>query len=244
MAELSDIHCHVIYGVDDGARNLYESLEMLKKAASQGVGTVIATPHFRHEMFDYPLPKIASNFEELKEKAGEIGIKLYLGCEYHVNSDIIGDIRSHRVHTMCDTKFVLCEFSYLTEFEYMRKYVSELVSNGFMPIIAHAERYKVFMDSIYSASELKSLGAMIQVNCDSVLGLSKRILKKTSRNMLKYEIADFVASDAHGIDYRPCRIEKCYELISKKYSAEYADLLFKENPKKITDAIPKAGKEI
>ncbi len=240
MSGLYDIHCHVIYGVDDGARELSESAEMFKDAAAQGIDTIIATPHFRHDMFDYPLDLIDARFKELQNKAAENGIMLFLGCEYHVNSDITDDIKTARVHTMCDTKYVLCEFSYLTEFEYIRKYVSELVSNGFIPIIAHAERYKVFEDDVWKLTELKDLGARVQVNADSVIGESKNILKKTSRNMLKHNLADFVASDAHGIDFRPNHMGECYKFVSKKYSAEYADLLFKENPKKITDAYVKA----
>ena len=84
-----DIHCHALYGVDDGAGGIEESTAMLQQAKSQGVETIVLTPHYRHGMFDYPAEQIRTNFARLKQEAEQTGIALYLGCEYHVDSRII-----------------------------------------------------------------------------------------------------------------------------------------------------------
>lgn len=83
-----DIHNHGLFGVDDGASDIEESKLMLQSAYKQGVSSIILTPHYRHGMFKYPVEVINRNFRQLCSVAEDIGIKLYLGCEYHVNSRI------------------------------------------------------------------------------------------------------------------------------------------------------------
>ena len=98
-----DIHCHLLYGVDDGAKDKQESIEMLKRAKEQGVDAIILTPHYRHGMFPYRIDEIEYNFSTIKEYANQIGIKLYLGTEYHVNSEIVENFRKGRCHTLGNT---------------------------------------------------------------------------------------------------------------------------------------------
>lgn len=81
-----DIHCHALYGVDDGAKSIEESMAMIRLENSQGIDAIVLTPHYRHGMFEYPVEKIREHFARLKSEAEQIGTALYLGCEYHVNS--------------------------------------------------------------------------------------------------------------------------------------------------------------
>ena len=88
-----DIHNHILFGVDDGAEDIEESFDMLEDAKSQGAEAVILTPHYRHGMFGYPLERIEENYQKLDKLAAKLGISLYLGCEYHVNSEIVANLQ-------------------------------------------------------------------------------------------------------------------------------------------------------
>ena len=101
-----DIHCHLLYGVDDGSKSLEESVEMLKIAKKQGITGIILTPHLRHGMFKHPLEKIERHYKKLMPYANKLGIELKLGTEYHVATDMIDafhggryTVYTHRVFT-------------------------------------------------------------------------------------------------------------------------------------------------
>lgn len=229
-----DIHCHALYGVDDGADDIEESAAMLKQAKSQGVEAVVLTPHYRHGMFPYPKEKILEHFEKLKPKAEALGVDLYLGCEYHVNSRIIEALTSGRCLSLAEGDFVLTEYSFDTEYSYINEQTRKLLSCGYIPVVAHVERYGCFLKSPKLCAELSDTGAYIQVNADSVLGLAGRTAEKFCKKLLKHQWADIVASDAHGVENRASHLKECQEYIIKKYGEDYAELLMEYNPRRIT----------
>ncbi|MEZ3433935.1 MAG: PHP domain-containing protein [Lachnospiraceae bacterium] len=228
-----DIHCHALYGVDDGAANIEESAAMLKQAASQGVEAVVLTPHYRHGMFPYPKERIWEHFEKLKPTAEEIGMELYLGCEYHVNSRIVEALTSGRCLSLAEGDFVLTEYSFDTEYSYINEQTRKLLSCGYIPVVAHVERYGCFLKNPKLCAELADTGAYIQVNADSILGLTGRTAERFCKKLLKHEWVDIVASDAHGIKNRASHLGECQEYIIKKYGKDYAELLLEHNPQRI-----------
>lgn len=93
---LTDIHCHMLPGIDDGAADAQESMAMLKKAYRDGVRRIIVTPHYRRGMFEPDPRKVLHRYEKVKEKAAQIGangIELYLGCECHRYSGMAQDLK-------------------------------------------------------------------------------------------------------------------------------------------------------
>ena len=94
-----DIHCHLLYGVDDGSKSLEESVEMLKIAKKQGITGIILTPHLRHGMFKHPLEKIERHYKKLMPYANKLGIEIKLGTEYHVATDMIDAFHRSEEHT-------------------------------------------------------------------------------------------------------------------------------------------------
>ena len=230
-----DIHCHALYGVDDGAKSMGESMAMLGRARSQGIRAIILTPHYRHGMFNYPAEKVREHFGLLKQRAEAIGVDLYLGCEYHVNSRIIEALRSDSCFSLAGGDFVLTEYSFHTEYSYIYGQTQKLMSYGYIPVIAHVERYGCFLKKPKLCMELANTGAYIQVNADSILGLSGRAEERFCRKILKNQWVDIVASDAHGEERRACHMGKCREYVAKKYGEDYAELLFYENPGKIIE---------
>lgn len=229
-----DIHCHLLYGVDDGAKTIEESVEMLEEAKRQGIMGIILTPHYRHGMFAYPREEIDEHFQLLRPYAEKLGIYLALGTEYHVNSQIVEAMDSGRCRTLAGSRYVLCEYSHDSEWSYIYQTTQEMVLHGYVPVLAHAERYVALADPDM-ADELRRLGAWITVNADAVLGLEGMGSKKYCKKMLKAELVDAIASDSHGIKSRAFHMQKCYELVAKKFGEDYAKQLFVMHPARILE---------
>ena len=230
-----DIHSHLLFGVDDGPKTLEESVLMLKEAAEQGVSTIILTPHYRHGMFPYKKDTIMEHYRELLPYAKGEGISLYLGCEYHVNSRIIEALSSKRVLTLADSAYVLTEYEYETEYEYIVNMSRELISRGYVPVIAHVERYKCLLKEAENIEELRRLGALIQINAPAILGKEGWAQKRFCRKLLDMGEVDFIGSDSHGIKNRPNRMKECRDYLMKKYEKSYVDRILRQNPGKILD---------
>lgn len=228
-----DIHNHALFGVDDGAGTIQDSVAMLQDAQRQGIEAIILTPHYRHGMFAYPMELIKTNFLELNRKAENIGIRLYLGCEYHVNSRIIDYLESERCLTLASSNYVLTEYEFDTEYAYIQKRTGELILAGYLPVIAHIERYDCFRKDPQLCEELSDGGAFIQVNADSILGLEGRKTEHFCRTLLKQRWVDIVASDSHGVAKRANHMKKCQRHICKKYGVGYAQKIFEQNPEAI-----------
>lgn len=228
-----DIHNHTLFGVDDGPKHIELAKEMLLDAKKQDALAIILTPHYRRGMFGYPLAEIEENFQKLKDFSESIGIQLFLGCEYHVNSEIITNIQSGRCKTLAGSDYVLTEYSHETEYSYIAEQTNCLISCGYIPVIAHVERYKCIQKKPQLCAELSHMGALIQVNADSILGLEGFKTKRLCKKMLSQEWIDIVASDSHDMTARASHMKQCKINLEKRYGEEYADQLFIQNPMRI-----------
>jgi protein-tyrosine phosphatase len=228
-----DVHCHLLYRVDDGARTMEESIAMLQEEAAQGVEAIILTPHRRHGMFPYRGDEIEARYMEMLPYAEELGVRLYLGTEYHADSGMIEAFSTGKCHTMADGCYILTEYSMHSEFSFAKQMTQEALHCGYIPVIAHAERYEFIMDNTECAAELRRMGALIQLNADAVLGIEGHGAKKLCRVLLKENLVDVIASDSHGIKERACHMRRCFEYVAKKYGAEQADVLFRKTPEQI-----------
>lgn len=232
-----DIHTHLLFGVDDGPETMEESIEMLKRAKAQGVDTMILTPHYRHGMFSYPNEKIEANFARLYEHAKRIGVELYLGTEHHINSMTIEYIETGRVRTLANTQYVLAEYKPETEFSYIMASVRDLLRHGYVPVVAHVERYMCMHEDIDNIERLRAVGAMIQVNANAILGMEGFKAKGFTKKLLKYGYVDLVASDSHDLKNRANNMGKCREYLYKKYDDTYVERILDKNARKILESI-------
>ena len=125
------------------------------------------------------------------------GMKFYLGCEFHSNLDMTDMLRADPRYRMCGTRYILLEFSSAHDTGYIRNRTYALISSGFTPVIAHCERYRPVYRHIEFAEELCDMGAMLQINANSVLGMDGFGMKMFCRKMLKKGLVSFIGSDAH-----------------------------------------------
>ncbi len=216
-----DIHTHILYGVDDGARDIDMALDMLKTAYETGTRVLFMTPHLRNRELD--IDTVKSHFLKLCEKSNVLfpELKLYLGCELFYRPCCIGN----DVMTLAGSDYVLTEFHPdVSEGEIMSA-ISEITSKGLLPVIAHIERYhKIDCNSVF---RLIDSGAYIQINADSITG--NFFLKRRVKKLLQNRIVHFVASDAHDLNNRVPVLEKGYDIVCKNYGSDYADAIFSKN---------------
>ena len=214
-----DIHNHILYGVDDGSKDLDMSLAMLKEEMEQGVTTIYLTPHQNQQTLTGPLLKerYQSFLEELKEKGIDMDIRL--GAEIYYYPGLKQDLLSGKALTMDESKYVLVEFSTRTETN-VSEIVYELVVAGFTPIIAHIERYPYLKKEDYF--DIKEAGGLIQINSGSFSHFSSRGLIKY---LLKNDLVDYVATDAHDNSKRKVDFSFVHSYIKKKYPELYTKLI-------------------
>ena len=225
------MHCHLVFGVDDGAKTLDDSLTLLAKEYKDGARGIIITPHFRKGMFEAPRDKVEEHFNILKEEAAKKwpDLALYLGCEYHAHMDMTDDLDDAR-YRMAGSRYVLTEFSESHQAAYIMDRLYKVLSAGYIPIVAHAERYEAVYGHMDFIDEIRDRGALIQINADSILGHEGWGMKRFCKKLIANDFLDFVGSDAHNMKDRPCRIGECADFLAKKYGPDYMARIMIENP--------------
>jgi len=235
MTGLTDVHCHIIPGVDDGARDINESLSMLSRMYDEGIRRVIATPHYHGGYMEPDIKKIRDRFNKLKDAAQGYDrictMKLYLGCEIYYYPSIIEWLEEGRVATMAGSDYVLLEFGYTMDKRMILEGTGAVINAGYIPIIAHVERYKKLASDINSVEELIRKGALIQINAGAFHEGFRR--KSFIKKLLKNEMVHFVGTDAHNNHSRPPAIAKEAAYIAKHYGEEYCGTVFYDNPVRI-----------
>lgn len=236
MDRITDIHMHIIPGVDDGSSSMEESLKEIRMSAVQGVGAIFATPH-SWAIEDDP-KKMLKRFQMLKDEVRlkQIPVRLYLGCEvlcypYDIE-ETIGMLLNGTFPTMGDTRYVLTEFDPHSHKADGAFYcIDRLLEADYIPIIAHAERYG-FM-SVEAAGKMKAQGACIQINAYSVVNDPKERTRNLANAFLKERLADFVGTDAHSLSHRPPVLKEGIREIVNRYTLEYAEKILIYNPKEL-----------
>lgn len=232
MAEgFIDIHTHILPGVDDGAKDMEQALELLRLARDNGTVGMILTPHYRGRYRRNTPQQLRQIFEELRQRAAtELPeLELYLGNEAGIEIELAEKLVEGRVLSLNDGNYVLLEFHTASTAQHILDGALDVLNCGFTPIIAHAERYDAFCQNKKLAGEVQSFGALIQVNADSILGGAGCEPKRCARRLLRKHQAHFVASDAHDATRRHPMLAQCYRKVSKKYGKEYAAKVFWEN---------------
>lgn len=232
--ELADIHCHLMPYVDDGAYDEEESLELMKLEAAQGVRSICLTPHLRADMFESSDESVAEHFAMVQRLAEEAALPLTLSCsrEYHYDRIFRSRLESGNLRPLGEGKHLLVEFGGRHGAAEMLEAVALVQEAGWKPLLAHVERYAPLQDPGF-AWELRSSGALLQVNAGSVLGREGLRQKQLVKKLLQKELVDVIASDAHDVRIRTPELELCARQIEKKYGRSLAQRLLCDSPKAI-----------
>lgn len=232
-----DVHCHILYGVDDGSKSLEQSLRMVDIAYEEGIRNIILTPHYNPRMWDFNMQVVNEHYMTLKSEVAKKhpDMKFWGGCEIFYESDTSEALRSGMIPSMAGGDYMLVEFMTSASYRTIKNAVIEFQQQGKIPILAHVERYESLFGNADLVEELQECGAYIQVNASSVIGEHGRQEQKFVKKLLKQELVNFIGTDAHRDDKRAPYIAEAAAYIAKKYGEEYARELLVENPQKIID---------
>lgn len=232
-----DIHCHILYGLDDGSDNIEESVRMAEIAVRSGVKAIIATPHSNvpDSYRNFWSNDISQRLALLNRRLEQDGIplKIFPGNEIFAGNDVAQLIKSKKLLTLNNSIYPLVEFDFFERSDTVYRQLESLVAEGYVPIVAHPERYAFVHEDESAVYRLKSIGCLLQLNKGSINGSFGRNAFFSSRAILSDELADFVASDAHSPYMRTPFLEEAHEEVSIMTSYDYAELIFSQNPAKV-----------
>lgn len=228
-----DIHSHILFGVDDGAETPAVSARMLEAAYRDGVRGICCTPHFYNPMV--PRPKKAVGEDEsfsrlaayVREKYPDM--RLWRGNEIFYHHDCIDDLTAGRCRSLGDGRYVLVEFFPDEDRSKIRSSLLSLIGSGYMPVLAHVERYSELLGRVSDVRELHEDGTVISVNARSVVGECGRQCKHFISKLMKAGLVQIVASDAHDVELRSPILSDAYELVADRFGDAAADAMFREN---------------
>ena len=216
---LIDIHTHILPGIDDGSKDIETSLAMLKEEENSGIKEVILTPHtgFNTSQW-YEKDELNNFFLSFLERAKDYNVKLYLGSEVLVTPSFTKGLKENRIKSLNDSKYLLIEFKFKEEEENIFNGAYNATCFGYIPIIAHPERYMNM--SLDLAYKLKEIGSLLQINTTSILGQFGHHVKRMAKTLLKKGLVDLVASDSHSMGIRHPNLKSTLDLIKKKYHVD------------------------
>lgn len=216
---MKDLHSHILYGIDDGCRNIEVSLDVLRDAYTSGITDILVTPHYI-ENSKYS----ATNKEKLKLlatlkkslKKEKIPINLYLGNEIYINDNILELVKNGEVYSLNNSKYILIELPMAKMYQSTKDIIFELNRNGYVVVIAHPERYRYLQDNMSLVDEFLEMGVLLQGNYRSLFGYYGRDAKKTLKKLIKTHRITFLGSDIHKVDgFYTKKLEKKLKRLTK-----------------------------
>lgn len=231
---MADLHTHLIPGVDDGARDLDSALDTLRALREDGVVAVAATPHLnasspngtRRARADRAWPELA---RRAASEVPELG--LYRGYEIQLDTPEL-DLADPSLR-LAGSRFALVEFFAFTIPERSTYALARIAEDGYVPIIAHPERYWGYDRAMSVVADWRGVGALLQLNGGSLLGEYGDRVRAAAQHLLGQGQVDLIASDNHGRPRRRPSLRQVWDHMVARGLAEQAELLLATNPQRI-----------
>jgi protein-tyrosine phosphatase len=227
-----DIHHHLLWGLDDGAKNVDTSLEMARIAAADGISHIVCSPHANGQ-YAYESHIIAEKISELQRllDSEKIALKLGKGCDFHMSYENIQEAK------LDPSRFSINGHGYLLveipDYGLPRGLTDifyQLQLAGLTPILTHPERNPTLQNDQPRIVDWLRGGVLIQVTAGSVMGRMGKQAEKMAHELLANRWVHFLATDAHNTTSRPPKMREAFEVVAKKYGPDYARLLCVSNP--------------
>ena len=231
-----DWHSHILPKIDDGSRSLEETLELLRMLKSQGINTVIATPHFYadDESVESFLSRRQESYEELCKAFPEDAPEIILGAEVCYYSGIS---RLEGLRKLCieGTRLLLLEMPFEHWTEHTVREVREIALQGSVTVIlAHIERY-MDMQNTDAFDDLRKYGVIMQVNSSF---FNRNTTKRKALKLFSKGVIQLIGSDTHSVEHRPPTLDLAYNALKKKFGDDviyeidgYGRYLLEQNKK-------------
>jgi protein-tyrosine phosphatase len=197
-----DMHSHLIPGIDDGSKDMDQTIAMLTKFESLGFKKVVTTPHIMTDGFPNTPEIINNGLEEVRKAIKEVGLTIDIeaAAEYYFDETLMPKIKNKELLTFGD-RYVLVEFAFHSPPQYLEQLFFELQTNGYRPVVAHFERYMYYLGDIEKAKDWRRKGINIQVNLNSLTGHYGPDIRKQAEQLIDTGEFDFVGTDCHRIEH-------------------------------------------
>lgn len=198
----TDLHSHLIPGIDDGAQNLTESIILIKKMMDFGFSKLITTPHIMADYYRNTTAIILSGLETLQEELTKqnIEIELSAAAEYYLDETFENKLRKGDMLTI-GGKYVLFELSFINYPQNLYEVIEKIKDKGYTPLLAHPERYPYLISSVENYQRLKEAGCYLQLNTLSLTGHYGKPTQKMAEQLVDNYLVDFIGSDLHRLKH-------------------------------------------
>ena len=215
----TDIHSHLIWGVDDGAETKEQTIRMLHDAVLDGISRIICTPHMTPGVYAFPEEIFLEHFQEAQEfiEKEKLPLRLYRGAELLYTENTPRLLREGAVPTLAGSRYAMIEFSPTDSKEHIFSALQKVSGAGVIPVIAHMERYPAIRRT-QDVRELKSrFHALVQINARTLTRKQPLFRKKFFDSLFLEHLADFIATDTHALPGRGTCMTEGMEALTRQY---------------------------
>lgn len=235
-----DLHSHIAWDVDDGIKTKEDAIKALEQAIEDGIMGICSTPHVICGKTDTnAFQNILLRQQELMEIAKKMGVYIYSGAEMFMNIDFLDSLDNGIFQTLNESRYMLVEFDLSRDIHYISyidEYLDELFCRGFIPIIAHVERFFPTGLDLEMVENWLEMGCLLQTNRTSLMGFQGKVIQRNAHHLVKNKMIHLVASDTHRtVGNRIEKLSDAYQVVIKLTDTEYANQLLFQNPLIILD---------
>ena len=222
-----DLHCHILPGLDDGAKSWDESLQMARLAVSEGITHILATPHHMNRSWINPKAVVESLADELQDRLNSenIPLTIFPGQEVRLHGEIIRNMNNNEICFIDEgNQYVLIEFPTAEVPAYADRLFYEMQTNQITPIIVHPERNHAILKDPNILYEFATRGVLSQVTAASYIGKFGKEIEKLSHQLIDHNLTHFIASDAHNTTNRLFHMKEAMQKLEKEFGKERVQL--------------------
>lgn len=214
----TDIHSHLIPGIDDGSKTMEESISLVREMHNLGYKKLITTPHIMNDYYKNTPEIIISGLDKLKENITKenIDIEIEAAAEYMLDDGFEEKLKSGNLMTF-GNNYILIEMSYMTEFPDLSSILFNLQTEGYKVILAHPERYNYWHHTFHKYQELRDRDVYLQMNINSLTGWYSPESRKIAKKLLDNNMIQFLGSDLHNEQYLNELKKSKYSISLKKH---------------------------
>ena len=228
-----DIHHHLLWGLDDGPKDLETSVAMAKASAADGVTHIVCTPHANGK-FAYDPELNRTKVAELQAilDRENVPLSIGLGCDFHLSYDNILDAKADPTRfSINGLGYLMVELPDYALPAQLGEALYELQLSGLIPVLTHPERNPTLQKDQARLVDWMRGGLLVQITGDSVTGKMGRTAEKMAHELLAKRWVHFIATDAHDLTRRPPRLSEAHQVVTERYGSAYADSLVVTNPR-------------
>ena len=232
-----DIHSHILFDIDDGAKDIEESIKIIKLQKALGYTGIIVTPHYKIDVYCQTPDNIIKRIDQIRNRLTQENIKfdIYIGNEIYIFPQVCERIENGYIARLNNSRYVLLELPRYEYPIYTNQVIFELINKEYIPIIAHPERYEYIQKDINIAENLIKSGALLQINASSFSNKHGLKAKYTAKKLLKKDWVSFIATDTHHIDKMHLQYDKIVSKIKKIVGDKKYTKIMYDNPRRVKD---------